>query len=194
MKARFVRFFLGHVLALPMKRSPVGGAQDAKSVGPCTPPSLGRCRGGRITDSPPFIGATGYNGCGSTFAGARVPLSSTICLVVAMGLHVACRSILRRVRWRILSEREDLRSLRRRHQERHVCQLSCRLWRLVRCCATTEVLPAKGWALPPDSLARSCSASLLFTPRSCLPSSISWQREPALCRLHAHMHATTRTH
>jgi hypothetical protein len=70
MKARFVRFFLGHVLAPPMKRFPVAGAQDANSVGPCSPPSLERCRGGRITDSLPFIGATGYNGCGSTFAGA----------------------------------------------------------------------------------------------------------------------------
>ena len=49
---------------------PVAGAQDAKSVLPCSPPSLGRCRGGRITDSPPFVRATGYNGCGSAFAGA----------------------------------------------------------------------------------------------------------------------------
>ena len=70
MKARFVRFFLGHVLAPPIKHFPVAVAQDANSVGPCSPPSLGRCRGGRVTDSPPFIGATGYNGCGSTFAGA----------------------------------------------------------------------------------------------------------------------------
>ena len=47
-----------------------GGAQDASSVRPCSPPSLERCRGGRITDSPPYIRAVGYNGCGNAYAGA----------------------------------------------------------------------------------------------------------------------------
>ena len=45
----------------------------------------------------------------------------------------------------------------------------------MRCCATIEFSFAQGWALPPGSLVRSCSASLSFTPRLCLPSSISWQ-------------------
>jgi hypothetical protein len=97
-EVRTLFFLLGHVLAPPMKRFPVAGAQDAKSVGPCSPPSLGRCRGGRITDSRPFIGATGYNGCGSAFAGAA-SASSTICEVVAMGcarcmqVHTAARAL-----------------------------------------------------------------------------------------------------
>ena len=99
MKARFVRFLLGHVLAPPMKRFPVAGAQDAKSVGPCSPPSLGRCRGGRITDSPPFVGATGYNGCGSAFAGATsASFLDPFAKSVPRTMHVACRSILQRVR------------------------------------------------------------------------------------------------
>ena len=99
MKARFVRFFLGRVLALPRKRFPVAGAQDANSVGPCSPPSLGRCRGGRITDSPPYIGAAGYNGCGSAFAGATsASFLDPFAKSVPRAVHVACRSILQRVR------------------------------------------------------------------------------------------------
>ena len=49
---------------------------------------------------------------------------------------------------------------------------------------------AQGWALPPDSSARSCSVSLSFTPRLCLPSSTSWQRDP-LC---GYTHTCTQSH
>lgn len=47
-----------------------GGAQDATSLRRCSPPSLERCRGGRITDGSPYDGAVGYNGCGDAYAGA----------------------------------------------------------------------------------------------------------------------------
>jgi hypothetical protein len=46
-----------------------GAAQGSAWVRPCSPPSE-RCRGGKITDSPPFIRAVGANGCADQYAGA----------------------------------------------------------------------------------------------------------------------------
>ena len=46
-----------------------GAGQGSPWVRPCSPPSE-RCRGGKITDSPPFIRAAGANGCADQYAGA----------------------------------------------------------------------------------------------------------------------------
>jgi hypothetical protein len=186
--------FLGHVLALPMKRFPFGGAQDAKSVRPCSPPSLGRCRGGRITDSPPYIRATGYNGCGIAFAGAPSAFFRTHLLSCCHGLCTLragpycslCASGYFRKGKTCAPCDAGTKNVMYANVPAD-CSAWCGVLRQPTVCF------AQGWALPPDSSARSCSGSLSCTPRLCLPSLISWQRGP-LCADYTHMHAKTRTH
>ena len=96
-------------------------AQDAKSVRPCSPPSVERCLGGRITDL--------YNGCGPAYAGTAPPPFNlfrgffsppTLGELPWWAMHVASRSILWLVCHWILQKGKDLRRVRRQHEEHHV--------------------------------------------------------------------------
>jgi hypothetical protein len=60
-----------------------GSAQASPWVRPCSPPSQ-RCRGGKITDSPPFTREVGYNGCGDEYAGA---MAAPVCMSILMTPH-----------------------------------------------------------------------------------------------------------